>query len=713
MMKTKTVNTFRVFLASSNELKHDREDFERLISRLNHHYADRGISIILDIWEYLDPAYMDERKQNEYNEYVRNCDVFVVLFYLKAGGFTMEEFAVAEEENRNRKLPLFIYFKESEHGQNEKESLELTKFKNHIELQLEHFWGTYNTTPELHLDYVLWLDSFLFGSKSELRVEKGEITLGDVAIVDMSELAFAFNNKEYQQLKKRLQWLDKNIESVRKSIEKYPEDPDFSATLSQNQIERNEILQEFERQQNALLGAAKQISELRKQQVSKKLQDAINAFKSGNLDVANSLLQELEKDGEQLIEEIETKHEQMHEYIEAQLLQIQTVMAETEKPIEKRIKRIAEIYAKADAWAKRSYYDDKKYAQLLLDYTAFLYKYAFYNQAIDVCLRQIAMSEKLYGTNSKETANSYNKIGVVYEKQGEFDKALEFHKKALDICEKVLGREHPDTATSYNNIGNVYYSNGEYDKALEFHKKTLEIREKVLGKKHPDTATSYNNIGSVYEKQGEYNKVLEYYFMALNIDEKVLGKEHPYTAIDYNNIGLVYDSQGEFNKALEFHKKALDIREKVLGKEHPDTASSYSNIGSVYDSQGEYNKALEYHKKALEIREKVLGKEHTNTATSYIDIGLVYNRQGEYGMALEFYFKALDIDEKVLGNEHPHTAATFYNIGSVYREQGDNKKALEYYEKAYAIFKVKLGGKHHKTKSVELSIETVKEKMRK
>ena len=535
----------------------------------------------------------------------------------------MEEFTVAEEENRKRKLPLFIYFKESEHGQNEKESLELTKFKNHIELQLEHFWGSYNTTPELHLDYVLWLDNLLFGGNSELKVEKGEITLGDVPIVDMSELAFAFNNKEYLQLKKRLQWLDKNIESVRKSIEKYPEDPDFSATLSQNQIERNEILQEFKRQQNALLGAAKQIAELRKQQVSKQLQDAINAFKSGNLDVANSLLQKLEKDGEQLMEEINTKHEQMHEHIEAQLLQIKTVMAETEKPIEERIKRIAEIYAKADNWAKRSDYDDKKYAQLLLDYARFLLDYAFYEQAIDVYLRQIAMSEKLYGTDSKEIATSYNNIGLVYWYQSEYDKALEFHKKALDIREKVLGKEHPLTAQSYNNIGLVYRSQGEYDKALEFYFKALDIHEKVLGKEHPYTATHYNNIGVVYEKQGEYDKALEFHKKALEIREKVLGKEHPHTAVDYNNIGLVYYRLGEYAKALEYYFKALGIREKVLGKEHPLSAQSYNNIGWVYREQGDYKKALEYYEKAYAILKVKLGENHPDTKDVALSIKIV------------------------------------------------------------------------------------------
>jgi len=45
----------------------------------------------------------------------------------------------------------------------------------------------------------------------------------------------------------------------------------------------------------------------------------------------------------------------------------------------------------------------------------------------------------------------YNNIVVVYKKQGDHKKALEYYKKALKICEKVLRAEHPDTKIVRNN----------------------------------------------------------------------------------------------------------------------------------------------------------------------------------------------------------------------------------------------------------------------
>ena len=617
-METKTLKTVKIFVASAAELSRDRVEFGNFINKLRVHYRTRGFDFDPIEWEYLENDDRTHRKQDEYNEHIKDCDVFVSLFYTKAGEYTIEEYEIALKQNKKRKLPMLTFMRELEDGIKAQDSL-IDFQKKYCK---QYYWGKYGNNDKLHLDFALWLDKFLL-SNSTFSVNNGVITLGDVPVADMSQLSFAINNKEYQQLKASIKKLDKDIEEARKNIEKYPDDPGFPATLSQKIIERNKSKEEFERQQDALLGAAKQIAELRKQQVSENLQEAINAFESGQLDVANRLLQKLEKDGDQLMEEIDTKHEQMHEHIEAQLLQVKTVMAEAEKPIEERIKRVEEIYAKADDWASRSAYKDEKYAKLLFDYAQFYYKYGPYDKGIEIYLRQITLSEKLYGTDSKETATSYNNIGTVYENQGEYDKALEYYFKALDIYEKVLGKEHSSTATSYNNIGLVYDNQGKYDKALEYHFKALNIRDKVLGKEHPDTAQSYNNIGGVYEQQGKYDKALEYHFKALEIEEKVLGTEHPDTATDYNNIGGVYKKQGEYDKALEYYGKAFDIREKVLGKEHPDTATSYNNIGWVYRARGDYETALEYYEKAYAIRMVKLGEKHPDTQSVKLSIEIM------------------------------------------------------------------------------------------
>ena len=320
-----------------------------------------------------------------------------------------------------------------------------------------------------------------------------------------------------------------------------------------------------------------------------------------------------------------------------------------------------------------------------------------YSKALEYYGKDLAISERVLGCEHPSMATTYHNMAYVYKIQGNYEKALEYYGKALSISERVLGVEHPDTATTYNNMSSVFRAQGDYEKALAYCRKALTIYECVLGPEHPDTATTYNDIAIIFSEQGDYKRALAYCRKALAIYERVLGHGHPYTGIVYSTMAMLYYYQGDYGRALEYFGKDLAINERVLGTEHPDTATTYHNMAGVYENQGEYEKALEYYGKALAIRERVLGTEHPDTAATYNNMALVYSDQGDYGKALEYYGKALAIRERVLGTEHPSTAATYNNMAGVFRAQGEYEKALEYYGKALSIRERVLGTEHPDT----------------
>jgi len=378
------------------------------------------------------------------------------------------------------------------------------------------------------------------------------------------------------------------------------------------------------------------------------------------------------KDGDSRFEQYKKNEQQqlrlredLHKDIDDLLEQIEPIMSDKSQLITARIIQAIELYEKADRWAAATAYDKEKYSRLLYDYAGFLCDYGLYKDSEAIYLRQIPLVEELHGRESKEAASSYNNIGMVYMRKGEYNKALGYHFKALETREKILGTKHPSTAASYNNIGEVYDAQDDISKALEYHFKALAVREKSLGTEHSDTAESYLNIGQEYYRQGDYDMALEYFFKASAIHEKQFGTEHKDTATSYNNIGLVYYEQSNYDKALEYHFKALAIYEKNLGTEHPFTATSYNNIGLVYYKQGNYGKALEYYKKALSILEKLLGTEHPYIATIFKNISAVYYQQGDYNKALDYLDKTYQIYQKILGPEHPDTKATLEWIEAV------------------------------------------------
>jgi len=106
------MKTIKVFLASSEELKADRNRFGNLVRKLSDKYEEKGIRIRLFEGEDYDAAYNGLKKQEEYNVQIKDCDIFIALFQTIVGKYTMEEVDYAIKEFRERGVPkIGVYFK--------------------------------------------------------------------------------------------------------------------------------------------------------------------------------------------------------------------------------------------------------------------------------------------------------------------------------------------------------------------------------------------------------------------------------------------------------------------------------------------------------------------------------------------------------------------------------------------------------------------------
>lgn len=135
-----------IFLASSNELKAEREKFEQEIYRKTKAWYERQIFLHLDIWEDLSARFGSEGMQHAYNEFVRKADIFVLLAWTKVGMYTDEEFEQAFGQFQSTRKPfIFTYFK-SPDGQRTDPSLDVFKQKL---LNLKHFGAVFKNEDDL------------------------------------------------------------------------------------------------------------------------------------------------------------------------------------------------------------------------------------------------------------------------------------------------------------------------------------------------------------------------------------------------------------------------------------------------------------------------------------------------------------------------------------------------------------------------------------
>ena len=169
--------TKKLFLASSAELKDDRIEFEVFINRKNKDWVARGVFLELVVWEDFLDAVSHTRLQDEYNKAIRECDLFVMLFWTKVGQYTEEEFETAFGQFQATNRPfIFTYFKDAEistGSANRQDLTSLWAFQDKLKA-LDHFYTTYKNVDELKYKFNQQLDKLAANGFIQFQPDRDE-----------------------------------------------------------------------------------------------------------------------------------------------------------------------------------------------------------------------------------------------------------------------------------------------------------------------------------------------------------------------------------------------------------------------------------------------------------------------------------------------------------------------------------------------------------
>lgn len=178
-----------------------------------------------------------------------------------------------------------------------------------------------------------------------------------------------------------------------------------------------------------------------------------------------------------------------------------------------------------------------------------------------VAIHVIALAE----AESWETLNT---AGMLAYQEKDFVEAKELFERALELLEQG---EHPDprAATTFNNLGAVHEKLGEYEEAELRYRNSLAVIEIIQGPNHPDIAMGLNNLAALYFSQNDFRKAEPLWKRALEISERILGDSHPHLVQPLVTLGMVTQAQQKFDQAETFYVRAIRITEHSLNTQHP------------------------------------------------------------------------------------------------------------------------------------------------
>jgi tetratricopeptide (TPR) repeat protein len=117
--------------------------------------------------------------------------------------------------------------------------------------------------------------------------------------------------------------------------------------------------------------------------------------------------------------------------------------------------------------------------------------------------RIVGLAIKVYGAQSRETANALNNLGIVQHGNGQYDAAIQNFTSSVEIIEQVEDRLNGALVNPLKGLGSAQLSNGRPDQARKTFTRAAHITEVNEGPHNLDQVEILESIAETYIRMGE------------------------------------------------------------------------------------------------------------------------------------------------------------------------------------------------------------------
>jgi tetratricopeptide (TPR) repeat protein len=184
--------------------------------------------------------------------------------------------------------------------------------------------------------------------------------------------------------------------------------------------------------------------------------------------------------------------------------------------------------------------------------------------------------------SEKHIAKSYNLLGVLYYKKGDFKKAANYHHQAMELrtaCNDLTG-----IANSEVNLGNIYSDGKLYQKAENAYLHAMSLYKQQGF--NTGVVKCLLNLGALKHGMKHYDAAIENFSLAMQMAD---ANDYSTKAACLSNTGESYLDKGDLEKAAACNEDALKLR--IMSDNLVETADNYLNLGEISILRKDFQKA--------------------------------------------------------------------------------------------------------------------------
>ena len=692
-----------VFLASSDELKNDRNSFHSLVASLDEIFEPRGYRIRCRRWEDFSAFCTGTRTQDDYNRIVRASDICICMFHRKAGEYTIEEFNQALDEYvKSQSHPkTFVYIRALIEGEMEDEALK--RFKEDLFDRVGHYWCNYATDDAMKLHFVMQLERIIpsvSGNASvtegnHFKIENGVVSLYGHKIAELDNLSFAAENPEYLSLKESIARLNTEIARLRATgvAELQPMIDEKQAELYKKRESLNRLesqLFDLALSINKLIGSGTPVSE------RKRL--AIEMFERGNSKGVVEILNEKDiaadaaqarkeiEQGKLLVDSgrslIEAGLQKTRSLAEEYVLRVKALMTDYAEP--RRFELACHAYEQGIELV-RANLSEEELAKSLFEYGCFLQANKRYDLAevryrenLDIYQRLAAISPQVY---EPDLAMVQNNLGTLYEDTRRYGESEEMFLSVMEIRRRLVAANpqvyEPDLAGIQNNLGILYKDTQRYEDSEKMYLSAMEIYRRLAAVNpqvyEPDLAMAQSNLGTLYKDTRRYEDSEKLCLSAMEIRRRLAVANpqvyEPDLADTQYNLGCLYYNIQRYEESEEMYLSALEVYQRLTAVNpqvyEPYLVRACNNLSFLFLAQGNFEEAERYAREGA--------KYDSTHHTIYTNLAASLLLQGRYAEAEEIYLRY----KEELKEDFLSDFEDFYQRGIIPPEREDDVERIK------------------------------------